>query len=137
MKSLHNTIQVDASPEQAWAVIGDLASVTAWIPGVSQAKIDGLQRICTFENGMVQHESISNFSPDTFSYDYAIDSGGLPLKSNRGSFRVDSDNGNTQIVWDSRLEFVDAAQEANLLPMIEQAYQQCAVLLKQTIEDRV
>ena len=39
MAQFHNEMRLDISPEIAWAVVGDLAGVDTWIPGVTDVKI--------------------------------------------------------------------------------------------------
>ena len=72
MAQFHNTMRLDSSPEVAWAVVGDLAGVGAWIPGVTDVKIEGDVRICSFANGVIQQEEISDNSQETRSYQYSI-----------------------------------------------------------------
>jgi hypothetical protein len=48
---LTNTIRVDATPEEAWRVVGDLTAVDKWIPGVVGARVDGARRVCTTADG--------------------------------------------------------------------------------------
>src|SRR6266545_4772775 len=83
MPSFTRTIEVAADPDTAWRVLGDLAGVDRWIPGVTMVEVAGLTRRCIFADGHTQREEILDYSPATRSYRYTID-GGLPVRDNRG-----------------------------------------------------
>jgi len=136
MVSFRNTIKVNASPEQVWAVLGDLASVDTWIPGITKVEVDGYQRICTFADGSVQHEEISDYSKEKLSYRYSISGGPLPLKTNRGQFRVEAQNGVSLVIWDAEFEVMHNNQESQITGMLENAYQQVGESLRQLIETK-
>ena len=88
MPSFTHSIQVDVDPDTAWQVLGDLAAVDRWIPGITKVELDGMTRVCTFADGHTQHEAILDYTPATRSYRYSID-GGLPVADNQGRFAVD------------------------------------------------
>lgn len=116
MPSFTHTIEVAADPDLAWQVLGDLAGVDRWIPGVTKVEVDGLTRWCTFTNGHTQREEILDYSPATRSYRYTID-GGLPVRDNRGRFAVEPAGTGARIVWESSFEALDPAAEDELSRM--------------------
>jgi hypothetical protein len=65
MARLYNTIRVTAAPDRAWAIVGDLAGVIKWIPGVTGCRVEGTRRICN--DGQIQEE-ISDYSAGRRSY---------------------------------------------------------------------
>ena len=113
MAEFHHMLRLDVSPEVAWAVVGNLAGVDAWIPGVTDAKIEGNVRICTFANDAVQHEEISDYSTEKRSYHYSVSSGPLPLKSNQGKWAVEADGTGSVVLWDAEIEVSDPTGGAN------------------------
>jgi carbon monoxide dehydrogenase subunit G len=58
MRTFSESIEINASPDQVWAVLGDLASVDRWIPGVTAVAVNGMSRVCTFADGHTQIEQI-------------------------------------------------------------------------------
>jgi carbon monoxide dehydrogenase subunit G len=133
MATFHHRVRLDISPEVAWAVVGNLAGVDTWIPGVTDVKIEGNVRICTFANGVVQHEEISDYSREMRSYHYSINGGPLPLKSNRGKWMVEADGTGSVVVWDAEIEVSDPQQEEQITQMLGDAYQQVLQLLSERI----
>ena len=64
MPHLTNTIEIKASPEAVWAVLGDLTATPHWLPGTVAARIDGDTRICDMGDGSQVQEQISDYSAD-------------------------------------------------------------------------
>lgn len=136
MPSFRNTIVVNASRDQVWSVLGDLARVDTWIEGIVGVKVDGNRRVCTFANGVVQHEEITDYSAEDYRYRYSIEGGPLPLKLNRGRFEVETQGEGALIIWDAEVETLDPQQEAQILQMLDGAYKQTIESLRQRIENR-
>ena len=51
MAHLRKTISIDASPTAVWAVLGDLATTSEWLPGTLTAWMEGPIRICQTADG--------------------------------------------------------------------------------------
>jgi carbon monoxide dehydrogenase subunit G len=113
MPSFTQTIEVAADPDTTWRVLGDLAAVDRWIPGITKVELDGTTRVCTFADGHTQHEAILDYAPATRSYRYTID-GGLPVTDNQGHFAVEPVAGGARIVWESSFTALDPAAEDDL-----------------------
>jgi hypothetical protein len=103
MPKFHREVKVNAPPKRAWGVLGDLAGVNRWIPGITEVKVNGMERVCTFANGAVQHERTSNYSEKSRSYEYEIAGSPLPVKNNRGKFVVQVADGGSVIVGSTSL----------------------------------
>jgi len=113
MPTFTQTIEVAADPDTAWHVLGDLATVDRWIPGITKVELDGMTRVCTFADGHTQREAILDYAPATRSYRYTID-GGLPVADNRGRFAVEPAGNGARIVWESSFVTLDPAAEAEV-----------------------
>jgi hypothetical protein len=134
MPSFTETIEIEADSEATLRVLGDLASVRNWVPGVVAVELTERGRVCTFADGHVQHEEIGGYSPEQRSFEYAID-GGLPVRDNRGSFAVhDRDNGSI-VVWESSFEPLDPAATDELTRMWRGALPSVLENLKQLVEN--
>ena len=83
MPSFRHSIDIDATADQVWAVLGDIASVDRWIPGVTSVTVDGMTRICAFEDGHTQDEQILDYSPQQRSYRYVIEGAPLPVTAHQ------------------------------------------------------
>jgi carbon monoxide dehydrogenase subunit G len=116
MPSFSHSIEVAADPDSAWQVLGDLAGVDRWIPGVAKVELDGMTRRCTFADGHTQDERILDYDPATRSYRYTVQ-GGLPVADNRGRLAVEPAGRGARIVWESSFDPLDPAAEPELSRM--------------------
>lgn len=139
MPSFTHAIDIAVDPATAWEVLGDLAGVDRWIPGVTKVELDGMIWRCTFADGHIQHEEILDYSPVTRSYRYTID-GGLPVADNRGRFAVEpskTERGGARIVWESSFAALDPASEDELRRMWAGMLPSVLGNLKTLVEQRV
>jgi uncharacterized protein YndB with AHSA1/START domain len=135
MPKLENEIVIESSPEEVWAILRDLTRVTAWVPGMASARMEGMRRICTMEDGSEIHEDINELSDEGRRYSYDQTVHPLGFKRSRGTLAVDPDgDGGSRIVWNAEVEFADPEQEAQILPMLEQGYAAALQQLKEVVE---
>jgi hypothetical protein len=104
MPTFSQSIEINATPDKVWAVLGDLASVHQWIPGISAVR-------------HTQNEQILDYSPSARSYRYRIDDAPLPVTDNIGSFAVRPGDGHTRVVWESSFQPLDPAMTEQLAQM--------------------
>jgi uncharacterized protein YndB with AHSA1/START domain len=135
MSEFRTTIEIDAAPERVWEVLGDITSVSRWIPGVVGVTPDGMTRVCAFEDGHVQTERIHDYSPGGRSYRYAIDGAPLPVADNVGRFAVEEDGGRVRVVWESSFRALDPAAEDELARMWAPYLPVVLGNLKRVVED--
>jgi carbon monoxide dehydrogenase subunit G len=117
MPTFSESIEINATPDEVWAVLGDLASVEQWIPGVTAVAVDGMTRACTFEDGHTQNEQILEYSSSARSYRYRIEGAPLPVTDNIGSFAVRPGDGSTLVVWESSFQPLDPEMAEQLAQM--------------------
>ena len=114
MTDIFNEIRVDATPDEAWALLGDLAGADRWVPVVVSARVEGDTRVCTLADGSEIHEEITAYSPDQRRYSYSHTRHPMPLTSSTGTLRVEPDGAGSRIVWDASIEVPDPGMAAML-----------------------
>jgi uncharacterized protein YndB with AHSA1/START domain len=134
MVQLRKSVAIDAPPDAVWALLGDLAATTEWLPGTVAARIEGSTRVCTTADGFEIREEISDFAPETRSYRYRHLAIPLPVKNSSGSFTVEPRNHGAQVVLESEFEVLDGAEEAQVAQMFEGALEQSLQSLKRRVE---
>lgn len=135
MPKIDNEIVIDRRPEEVWAILGDLGAVTRWVPGVASARMEGMRRICTMEDGGEIHEEIADFSDLERRYRYEQTVHPLAFRRSEGALAVEPHaNGGSRVVWNTELEFADPAQETQFLDMLEQGYAGALSRLKEVVE---
>jgi carbon monoxide dehydrogenase subunit G len=129
---IDNEIVIDRSPEQVWGLLGDLTAVTRWVPGVQSARMEGMRRICTMEDGSEIHEEISDLDGHSYRYDQTVHP--LGFKRSEGTLNVEPTGDGARVLWNAEIEFAEPSQEAQFLPMLEQGYAGALQRLKEAVE---
>jgi carbon monoxide dehydrogenase subunit G len=129
MTDIFNEIRVDATPDEAWALLGDLAGADRWVPGVLSAHVDGDRRVCTLADGSEIHEEITGYSPERRSYSYAHTRHPMPLESSTGTLRVEPDGDGSRIIWDATVEVADPGMAAMIEAGFREAIESLAARL--------
>jgi uncharacterized protein YndB with AHSA1/START domain len=132
VSKIDNEIVIDRSPEHVWGLLGDLAAVTRWVPGVQAARMEGMRRICTMEDGSEIHEEISDL--DGHSYRYVQTVHPLGFERSEGTLNVEPNGDGARVVWNAEIEFAEPAQQDQFLPMLEQGYAGALQRLKEVVE---
>jgi uncharacterized protein YndB with AHSA1/START domain len=131
---IDNDIAIARPPDEVWAVLGDLAAVPRWVPGVASARIEGTRRICVLEDGGEIHEEIAGFSDEKRSYAYTQHVHPLGFERSEGTLAVQA-NGNGSVVrWRAEVELANPSQERQILPMLDEGYAAALARLKEVAE---
>jgi uncharacterized protein YndB with AHSA1/START domain len=132
---LRNTIAIDATPEDVWSVLGDLAATSEWLPGVVTAEVDGSKRVCTMADGSEIHEEITAYEPERRSFRYRHVQVPLPVKDSGGSFVVEAGGERSStVLLESSFTALEPGQEHQVGQMIEGAFQNALESLKRRVE---
>jgi carbon monoxide dehydrogenase subunit G len=135
MPAFRHTLQLESTPETVWRILGDLGSINRWIPGITHVQLEGHTRICTFENGAVQHEQIIGYSNASRSFRYEIEGSPFPVKNNRGHFAVEVLGSGSQVAWEASFEMLDPEQENSISQMWDGAMRGALESLGQLIRE--
>jgi uncharacterized protein YndB with AHSA1/START domain len=138
VRHLTNTIEIKASPEKVWAVLGDLAATPDWLPGTISVRIDGETRVCVMADGSQVHEQISGYSAEGRTYHWRHLRVPLPVRDSSGTFTVTAgDTGSSTVTLHAQFEPLDQAASAEVTKMIDGAFQQSLEALRRFIESGV
>jgi ketosteroid isomerase-like protein/uncharacterized protein YndB with AHSA1/START domain len=135
MPTIHKEVTIARSPDDVWALLGDLAAVTAWVPGIASARLDGTRRICTTTEGTEIHEEIE-VDDARRAYAYTQPVHPLAFQESRGTLAVTGKGADSHVAWAAELQFADPGQEPQLLPVLEQGYAAALEGLKRRLEER-
>jgi uncharacterized protein YndB with AHSA1/START domain len=135
MAHLRKTIAITASPESVWAVLGDLAATSEWLPGTVAARVEGSIRICQTADGGEIREEISEYSPERRTYRYRHIQVPLPVESSTGTFSVEAGtSGGAVVVLEAAFAALDPAMEAEIERMFGGALDQALESLRRRVE---
>lgn len=97
------TIDIDATPDEVWAVLGDPTSVPRWYPKYATAEVDGDTRVLrTAEGGELRERLLERDDARRFS-SYSVLSG-APVASHLASFEVTAEGAGSRVRWATRAE---------------------------------
>ncbi len=92
------TLDLECSPEAAWAVVGDPCGVPKWYPLYTGCHTEGTVRTLERSDGAVVVEDILSRDDAAMEYSYAV-TAGLPLSEHEASFRVEPRGDGSRVVW--------------------------------------
>jgi uncharacterized protein YndB with AHSA1/START domain len=133
LPKLHNSIRVNALPDKVWQVLGDPLATPQWIPGLTEAKMEGNNRVCTTMDGQEIQEEVT-YSAETKSFQYVQIKVPLPIRDSHGAMRLQQDADGCLVLWDAEFDVPDSTQETQVTQMIDGYYKQTLDSLRQRIE---
>lgn len=138
MPTITNTIDINADPDEVWAVLADMPATRQWLPGVVSARMDGTLRVCTMSDGQEVHEQISDLSPQRRSYRFTHVRVPLPVQHSAGTFTVTAGSSpdTATVTLQTTFEPLDPTGVDELSRMIHGAFAQSLQSLRRFIEDK-
>ncbi len=139
MPTTTNTIAIQASPDDVWAVLEDLPGTRQWLPGVVSARMDGTLRVCRMADGQEVHERISDISAERRSLRFDHVRVALPVRHSGGTFTVTPGPApdTATVTLQTTFEPLDPSSAEQLTGMIQDAFQQSLESLRRFVEDKV
>jgi mxaD protein len=97
------TIDVNASPDKAWALVGDFGGLVGWFPAVTKSTVEGsgvgALRHLTMPDGNQLTERQQARDEAGRYYEYAVIAGALPCTDYRSRLAVSPAGGGARITW--------------------------------------
>ena len=138
-RTVTNVVDVNADPDDVWAVLADLPATRWWLPGVVAARLDGDVRVCTMADGQEIHERISELAPELRGYRFEHLRVPLPVKQSYGTFAVTpgSAPGTSRVTLRTTFDPLDPTAADELSGMIQGAFGQSLESLRRYVEEKV
>ncbi|MBJ8348821.1 SRPBCC family protein [Antrihabitans sp. YC2-6] len=128
---------ISATPAAVWAIGGDTANVSTWVPAIEKSYQEGDLRYATFaDNGGDATERIVEHSDDQRRYVYEYLSGPLPLRLYRSEFAVNEHADGSEVVWGAEFQAEAPEAEPALAEAISQIYSSALEELARLVEAR-
>lgn len=123
------SIDIDAAPDDVWALIGTFGGLDTWMAGVDSCQVDG--DIRTIETmGMTIQEKLVARDAEARTITYSIVGEGAPVESHEATISVmEKPDGGTHVTWAVGVVPADAN------PMFRDIYQGALDHLKTHLED--
>jgi len=124
MTHITETIAVAADPGRVWSVIGDPATISAWLPAIATSSVEGQQRSCTTVDGADLRERIVESSDDERFYVYDILDSPMPVQSYRSRLAVDGHGDHAHVTWTADFQPSEGADPAEVEAMFSKIYRE-------------
>ena len=118
-------IEIAASPEDAWAVVGDFGGI-GWMPGIDDVTVDGDVRTIAMMGIEIKEQLVSR-DDATRTISYSIVDGPVPVESHQATITVHDAGGASRVTWE-----VSVAPEG--AAMFKDIYQGSLAALKERLE---
>lgn len=118
-------VKVDASPDEAWAAVGEFCAIAVWHPAVENcvlSQINGrpMRTLSLKGGGTIVEEEVSRDDASR-TYTYAIVESPLPVDNYQSTIHVVEDGG-TVIAWEGTFD-AKGAPDADAVAVIEGIYE--------------
>lgn len=120
------TVDIAASADEVWAVVGDFGAIGEWMPGIESCRVDGENRIIAMM-GMEITERLVAKDDSGRVLTYSI-TDGVPVERHQGVITVTPASDGSHVTWD-----VDAAPD-DMADLMAGLYQQALDALKVHVE---
>ncbi len=102
-ETVDKSIDVTASPEKVWAMIGPFCSIKDWHPAIGECTLSGGVRTLTTKDGrgrFIEKQTASELK--TMTYSYEIEQSPLPLTNYQATLKVvPKGDGTSKVEWSS------------------------------------
>jgi carbon monoxide dehydrogenase subunit G len=115
-------IDIDASADDVWAVIGDFGGIGGWMPGIDSCRVDGEDRILEMM-GMEITERLVSKDDAGRVLTYSITKG-APVETHQAVITVTPTGSTSHVTWD-----IDATPD-EMTEVMATIYQQSLEALK-------
>jgi len=119
-------IDVDGTPDDVWALVGDFGGIAGWMPGMESCRVEGENRILD-TMGMTITEQLVSRDDATRAITYGIVDG-VPVESHQATITVTAAGSGSHVTW-----VVDAAPD-EMADLMQGVYQGSLEALKAHVE---
>ncbi|TAK68915.1 MAG: SRPBCC family protein [Actinomycetota bacterium] len=138
MPTIRNSVTIQATPDEVWAVLSDMPATRQWLPGVVAARLDGDLRVCTMADGQQVHERISEVSDKERRFRFDHVRVPLPVRESGGTFTtVPAAAGGATVVVETTFEPLDPGSGDQLTSGVRDAFQASLESLRIFVEQGV
>ena len=119
-------IDIDGTPEDVWALVGDFGGIAGWMPGMESCRVEGENRILE-TMGMTITEKLLARDDATKAITYSIVDG-VPVESHQATITVTEAGSGSHVSW-----VVDAAPD-DMADLMQGVYQSSLESVKAHVE---
>ncbi|GAB6407556.1 SRPBCC family protein [Pseudomonas sp. MHK4] len=113
MATASATIDIPASADQVWQLIGGFNSLPDWLPFIPQSELSEGGRVRSLQtaDGAVVIERLQAFDNEGKTYSYSIEQAPFPATQYLATIKVESQGDGARVTWSGRFEPVGVSNE--------------------------
>ena len=113
MASASAFIDIPASADQVWQLIGGFNSLPDWLPFIPQSELSEGGRVRTLQtaDGAVVIERLQTFDNGAKSYSYSIAQAPFPATDYLATIKVEAQGEGARVTWSGRFEPLGVSNE--------------------------
>jgi hypothetical protein len=106
-------IDIPASAEQVWQLIGGFNSLPDWLPFIPKSELSEGGRVRSLQtaDGAVVIERLQTFDNAGRTYSYAIEQAPFPATDYLATIKVEAQGDGARVTWSGRFEPVGVSNE--------------------------
>ncbi|KKX62091.1 SRPBCC family protein [Pseudomonas putida] len=113
MATASATIDIPASADQVWQLIGGFNSLPDWLPFIPKSELSEGGRVRSLQtaDGAVVIERLQTFDDDGKTYSYSIEQAPFPATQYLATIKVEARGDGARVTWSGRFEPVGVSDE--------------------------
>jgi len=120
-ENLSVELNIDASPDDAWSLIGPFETMQSWFPGIVNTNIEGSGigtiRHLTMPDGAILSDKLTEQGDK--SYSYIIAGGEVPFENYLGTVSVASNNAGSTLKYHASIDVSEENREPSVAFLTE------------------
>lgn len=111
MTTIFADARIDRTPDEVWAVVGDIGGLSRWMPGIDAISLEGDSRVCEVGGGEVRLvEKVLSRDDTVRRYEYTITEGPVDFSHHRAAMSVVPEGTGSRFTWEITIEPDEAAE---------------------------
>lgn len=113
MPTASATIDIPASADQVWQLIGGFNTLPDWLPLITNSELSEGGRVRTLQtaDGGVVVERLQTFDNAARTYSYSIEQAPFPASDYLATIKVEAQGQGARVTWSGRFNAVDVSDE--------------------------
>jgi hypothetical protein len=113
MATASATIDIPASADQVWQLIGGFNSLPDWLPFIPKSELSEGGRVRSLQTaeGAVVIERLQTFDNEGKTYSYSIEQAPFPATQYLATIKVEARGDGARVTWSGRFEPVGVSDE--------------------------
>ncbi|WP_434597278.1 SRPBCC family protein [Pseudomonas sp. R4-83] len=113
MATASATIDIPASADQVWQLIGGFNTLPDWLPLITESTLTDGGRVRSLKtaDGGVVIERLQNFDNAAMTYSYSIEQAPFPATDYLATLKVEAQGQGARVTWSGRFTAVGVSDE--------------------------